>query len=146
VSRELAERVRVALELYQAKKVERIFLSGAARPQEGYDEPAAMAGWLERRGVPRAALILDGHGHRTAATMADAAAAGFRDVLVCTQGYHLPRSLYLARHAGLRAVGVPAASVDKTYLDGAQEFAREGLARAEIVVEVALRGVRPSAE
>ena len=108
LSRELAARVRVALELYRAKKVQRLFLSGAAHPELSYDEPGAMAGWLERRGVPREAMILDRGGFRTAATMADAAARGFRAAIVCTQAYHLPRSLYLARHAGIAATGVAA--------------------------------------
>jgi vancomycin permeability regulator SanA len=142
VSRELANRIRVALELYRAGKVRRVFLSGAARAEEDYDEPAAMAGWLERRGVPRSAMILDGHGYRTAATMANAAAQGFRDVLVCTQRYHLPRSLYLARRAGLGATGVVADDAMTGDYERAHSFIREGLARAETVVEVALRGVR----
>jgi SanA protein len=144
ISRELGERVRVALELYRAKKVRKLFLSGAARPDQSYDEPRAMAGWLERRGVPREDLILDGHGHRTAATMADAAALGFHDVLVCTQAYHLPRALYLARHAGMNATGVAAAPPYGTFIDEAHTFMREGLARAEIIAEVAFRGVRGS--
>jgi vancomycin permeability regulator SanA len=142
LSRELAARVRVALELYRAKKVQRIFLSGAARKELDYDEPAAMAGWLERRGVPRTAMILDGHGYRTAATMADAAAQGFHEVLVCTQAYHLPRSLYLAHHAGLVATGVAALQVRGSFFERARSFTREGLARAETVIEVAFRGVR----
>ena len=66
-----------------------------------------MAAWLEARGVTRADVAGPG-GHRTAATMADAAAVGARSALVVTQGYHLPRSLYLARRAGIDAVGVPA--------------------------------------
>jgi SanA protein len=141
LSRELAMRVRVALELYRAGKVHRLFLSGAAREAEGYDEPAAMAGWLERRGVPRAAMILDRGGYRTAATMADAAAQGFRDALICTQRYHLPRALYLARHAGMAAKGVAAGVAPGTLFERVHSFVRESLARAETVGEVAARGV-----
>jgi SanA protein len=142
LSRELAARVRVALELYRAKKVKMLFLSGAVYPEQSYDEPGAMAGWLERRGVPRDAMILDRQGYRTAATMADAAASGLHDVLVCTQGYHLPRSLYLARHAGLAATGVAGEEPSTNFLVLAHIFVREALARAEIVLEVAFRGVR----
>jgi SanA protein len=142
VSREMAYRLHVALDLFRAGKVERLFLSGAATPT--YDEPGAMAGWLERRGVPRSAMILDPKGFRTAATMADAAAQGLKDVLICTQWYHLPRSLYIARHAGLRATGVPADPTGGVFADRLHSFVREGLARAEIVGEVALRGVQPS--
>jgi vancomycin permeability regulator SanA len=145
LSRELAARVRVALELYRAKKVRTIFLSGAVYPQQSYDEPGAMAGWLERRGVPREAMILDRQGFRTAATMADAVKEGFHDVLVCTQAYHLPRAIYLARHAGLEATGVAGEQPPAQLVPRIGTFIRETLARAETVVEVALRGVRPGA-
>ncbi|HVR02577.1 MAG TPA: ElyC/SanA/YdcF family protein [Polyangia bacterium] len=141
LSRELAMRVGVALELYRAGKVQRIFLSGAWREAEGYDEPGAMAAWFGRRGVPRAALILDRGGYRTAATMADAAAQGLREALVCTQRYHLPRALYLARHAGIAARGVVARVAPATLFDRLHTFVRESLARAETVGEVAVRGV-----
>jgi vancomycin permeability regulator SanA len=137
----LAARTRVALDLYKVGKVRKIFLSGAYSAVTGYDEPGSMAGWLERRGVPHEALVLDRDGHRTAATMANAAAQGYRDALVCTQAFHLPRSLYLARHAGITATGVPGA--DRWYsFEGLRAHMREWLARTEILVEVALRGVK----
>jgi len=142
VSPELEARVSVALELYRAKKVEGFFLSGAFYPEESYDEPGAMAGWLLRRGVPRQAIVLDRQGFRTAATMANAAAHGFRSVLVCTQPYHLPRALYFARHAGLTATGVAARSPPARFFVRAYIFLREMLARPEAVVEIAVRGVR----
>jgi vancomycin permeability regulator SanA len=137
--------VRVALELYKAKKVSTLFLSGAVYPEQSYDEPGAMAGWLERRGVPREAMILDRDGFRTAATMADAAARGLHEVLVCSEAYHLPRSLYLARHAGLVATGVPGIGPPARFLSRLHAFVRESLARTETVFEVALWGVRDRA-
>jgi vancomycin permeability regulator SanA len=142
LSSSLADRCRVALNLYQAGKVQKIFLSGAYHPETPYDEPGAMAAWLERRGVPRAAMVLDRDGHRTAATMANAAAQGFREVLICTQAFHLPRSLYLARHAGMTATGVPAKDEGLGLYDRARSGTREWLARAETVLEVAVRGVK----
>jgi SanA protein len=145
VSPELAARVRVALDLYRAKKVQTLFLSGAFKPEESYDEPGAMADWLERRGVPRDAMVLDREGFRTAATMADAAARGFRAAIVCTQPYHLPRALYFARHAGIAATGVAAESPPAELFVRAYIFLREMIARPEAVLEVALRGVRGGA-
>jgi SanA protein len=138
----LERRLEVALALYRAGRVRRLFVSGASRAAEGYDEPAAMAAWLEARGVPAADVERDEGGHRTAATMADAAARGVRSALVCTQAYHLPRSLYLARAAGIDAVGVAAdgAEVPGSF-DDARLGVRERLARAETIVEVAVRGV-----
>lgn len=97
-----------------------------------------MAVWLERHGVPKDAIVIDPVGRRTAATMANAAALGIRSALIATQGYHLPRSLYLARGAGIDAVGVPATPAGRYFMT----TIRESLARAEIVIEVALRGVR----
>jgi SanA protein len=74
--------------------------------------------------------------------MADAAALGVRSALVVSQRYHLPRALYLARHAGIDAVGVPAQDTHEGWASLAKLFVREAAARAETVVEVALRGVR----
>jgi SanA protein len=138
---ELEERLALALALHRAGRARRLLVSGAAHGD--YDEPAVMAAWLERRGVPLADILLDRGGHRTAATMADAAAWGIRSALVCTQAYHLPRALYLARKAGIDALGVPAggpgAAGGHTVT---RVLVREILARAEAVVEVALRGVQ----
>jgi len=137
---ELAARLEAALAVYRAGRAGKLIVSG--RTDAGYDEPHAMAAWLEARGVPPAALIIDGGGHRTAATMADAAALGVRNTLVVSQAYHLPRALYLADHAGIAAVGVPAPARHRSWFVGLRVFCREAAARAETLLEVALRGVR----
>jgi SanA protein len=139
-TRELEARLETGRQLYHAGLARRIIVSGAARP--GYDEPDAMAAWLERRGVAPADVVIDRGGYRTAASMADAKAAGVESLLVVSQGYHLPRSLYIASHAGLQALGVPAAEFSRTIPDRIFNFVRETTARAEIIVEIALRGVR----
>ena len=82
-SRELAARLETGRRLYAAGRARRIIVSGRSRPD--YDEPRAMATWLEARGVPAADVVLDLGGYRTAATMADTAALGARSVLVATQ-------------------------------------------------------------
>jgi len=139
-SRELAARLETGRQLYRAGLARRIIVSGLAEP--GYDEPDAMAAWLERHGVAPPDLVIDRGGYRTAASMADAVAAGVQSLLVVSQRYHLPRALYLARHAGLEAIGVPAADVERTLPDRIYSFVRETSARAEIILEVAARGVR----
>jgi vancomycin permeability regulator SanA len=139
-SRELAARLEIGRQLYVTGRARQIIVSGLAQPD--YDEPHTMARWLEAHGVPAADVVLDLGGYRTAASMADTAALGMRSMLIATQAYHLPRALYLARHAGIDAVGVPAEMVRRSLLDGARTALRETMARAEIVVEVALRGVR----
>jgi SanA protein len=137
---DLAARLETALALHRAGRAGKIIVSGMARG--AYDEPGGMAAWLEARGVPAADIILDRGGHRTAATMADAAALGVRSASVVSQGYHLPRALYLARHAGIDASGVPADPGDRGGLNGLKVFLRERVARAEALLEVAVRGVR----
>jgi SanA protein len=139
-SLELAARLETALVLYQTGRVGKIIVSGMARG--AYDEPRVMAAWLQSRGVPAGAIVADGGGHRTSATMADAAALGVRSALIVSQRYHLPRALYLARHAGIDALGVPARDTHEGWGSVATLFVRETAARAETVVEVALRGVR----
>jgi vancomycin permeability regulator SanA len=136
---ELAARLATGRALYVAGRAQRIIVSGMVGPDPDYDEPAAMAAWLEARGVPAAAIVRDAGGYRTAASMADAAATGVRSLLIVTQSYHLPRSLYLAEHAGIDAIGVPAPDRGKSFM---HLYVREPTARAESVVEVFLRGVR----
>ena len=139
-SPELAARLETALALYRAGRAGKVVVSGAARGD--YNEPRAMAAWLEARGVKADDIIADEGGHRTAATMKDAAATGVRSALVVTQGYHLPRALFLARRAGIDALGVPAPVRRAGVVSHVLVYCRETAARAESVLEVAVRGVR----
>ena len=141
-SAELVRRLETGLRVYRAGGAQRIIVSGRAEPSVDYDEPGAMAAWLEARGVPAAAVIADRGGYRTAASMADAAAGGVRSLIVVSQGYHLARAIYLARHAGIDAVGVAAPEARRTLDERGRLWLRETLARAEVVIEVAVRGVR----
>jgi vancomycin permeability regulator SanA len=139
-SRELAARLERGRQLYRAGLARRIIVSGLVA--EGYDEPDTMAAWLESRGVAPADVVIDRGGYRTAASMADARAMGVDSLLVVSQAYHLPRAIYFARHAGMSAVGVPAADVRGRSMHAVVMFFREALARTEAIAEVALRGVR----
>jgi vancomycin permeability regulator SanA len=136
---DLRGRLETGRALYAAGRVRRLIVSGLVG--ENYDEPHPMAAWLVARGVPASDIEIDVLGHRTAASMAAAVAHGFRQMLVVTQAYHLPRALYFARHAGIDAVGVTAPSVSSSGVV-ARMGLRELLARPEAVLEVALRGVR----
>jgi SanA protein len=139
---ELEARLDTARALYAAGRARKVIASGGVARKRGYDEPHAMAAWLVARGVKPDDVIVDEGGHRTSATMADSAALGVRSALIVTQGYHLPRSIYLARHAGIDGLGVPAPARRWGLFDWGKVLIRETAARAEVVVEVALRGVR----
>ena len=101
----LRARLEAALELYRAGRVRAILVSGqetAAAP-----EATVMRSWLRTRGVPAADLWSDGGGTRTRETMNRAVAFyGVTDAVVCTQTVNLGRSIYLARQAGIDAVGL----------------------------------------
>lgn len=104
----LEDRLAAALELYRAAKVRKILVSGD-HGAASYDEVGAMRRWLEERGVPGEDVFQDHAGFRTRDTMLRAEAVfEVRDAIVCTQEFHLARSVFLARRAGIDAVGVPA--------------------------------------
>lgn len=133
---ELAQRLTSARDLYRAGKVERIVVSGAVHG--AYHEPDVMLRWLQAQGIPQEAISVDVLGTRTMATMVRAAQVfDVRSAVVCTQAYHLPRSLFLARRAGIDAVGLAA--------DGspyARQTLREIMARTAVLFETALLGLR----
>lgn len=108
VSSMLADRLNTALRLYQAGLAPRVLLSGDGMGP-GPDEVAAMRQYLVDRGVPPSALLEDREGLRTLDTMLRAREVmGLRGGIVVTNPFHVARAVYLARHAGLDAIGVGA--------------------------------------
>jgi vancomycin permeability regulator SanA len=101
----LERRLETALELYRAGRVKAILASGndtVASP-----EVSAMHTWLRERGVPETDIWSDPRGTRTRDTMLNAAGAfDVKDAVICTQAPYVDRALFLARHAGIDAVGV----------------------------------------
>jgi SanA protein len=133
----LEDRLAAALALYRAGKVQRILVSGD-HARSDYDEVTPMRDWLRARGVPADAVIEDHAGLRTLDTMQRAARVfGVRDAVVCTQAFHLPRALYLARNAGIDAVGLVADR--REYVHAAYDRTREVVATAVALLDVAFR-------
>lgn len=99
----LLDRIDCAVDLYTAGRITRVFASGGG----GQDE--IIARYLIARGVPTGVIDLDPDGHRTRASMENAASHGIRDAIVCTQRYHQARSIAWAVHVGIDAVGWVAA-------------------------------------
>jgi vancomycin permeability regulator SanA len=105
-SRTLAERLRVALALYRAHKVGGILISGVG-DGSARDEMVEMRRWLDVRGVPPQHIVSDPGGYRTFDTMWRAAnLLHVSGVIICTQVANVTRSIFLARGAGIDAVGV----------------------------------------
>jgi SanA protein len=86
-----------------------------------------MRRWLIQRGV-RSGLIVEDHaGFRTLDTMERAARVfGVREAVICTQSFHLPRAVFLARRAGIEATGFGAGG-ERPWLS-AGDAVRESLA------------------
>ncbi len=99
-------RMDLAWELYKSKKVNRFLLSGHAGHPTG-DETGPMKRYLEERDVPLVRIHIDGGAHRTWESMVRARCLWRVDeVIVVTNAFHLPRSLFLAQRAGLHSFGV----------------------------------------
>ncbi len=133
----LADRVHRAAALWRAGKVRRVLVSGDHHTWS-YDEPDTMREALEREGVPAGVIFTDHAGFDTWATMVRARQVfGVRSAVVVTQGFHMPRALYLAREAGLHATGLTA---DRHAYgeQGSRSEVREVLSRIKAVADVTL--------
>ncbi len=74
---------------------------------DGYNEPAAMAEFAERRLVPPAKIVQDSNGTSTYTSILNCKKKfKFKSILIITQEYHLPRALYIAHDLGLKAYGL----------------------------------------
>jgi SanA protein len=102
----LEDRVDTAIELYHAEKVDRILVSGDNR-HPSYNEPKAMHEYLITHAVAPQHIIVDYGGRSTYETCLRAREIfGLNRVVLVSQSYHLPRSLYIANELGLDAVGM----------------------------------------
>jgi SanA protein len=127
----LEDRLVCARDAFRAGRARRILVSGDALHAD-HDEVGAMRRWLVSAGVPDDAIDSDPAGYRTRATMERAARVfGVRDALVCTQAFHLARSLFLARRAGIQATGAAAAMRGALVANHAREIVARTFAFCE---------------
>ncbi|MDO8670364.1 MAG: ElyC/SanA/YdcF family protein [Dehalococcoidia bacterium] len=106
----LSDRVDAAVALYKAGRVERLLMSGDARSIY-YDEVTAMQHRAIAGGVPSEAIDLDEAGLSTFDSCYRARTVfGITEAILVSQGYHLPRALYIADSLDIKAVGLKAGS------------------------------------
>jgi len=104
----LRDRVLTGAELYFSGKVEKLLMSGDNRFVD-YNEPESMRQFALSVGVPDEAIVLDYAGRRTYDTCYRAKAIfGVDRALLVTQGFHLPRALFLCNMLGMDTLGVEA--------------------------------------
>src|SRR5215207_8684986 len=133
----LAARVEQASRLWHAGKVEKILVSGDHGTWR-YDEPDTMRKELVRDGVAPEDVFEDYAGFDTWATRVRARQIfGVRDAVVITQGFHMPRALYLADEAGIDATGLTADLQHWGY-QGRKSTVREVLSRVKAVADATL--------
>ena len=104
----LYDRVATGVALYQAGKVDKLLMSGD-NSSPSYSEVAAMRRTAVDLGVPASDIVLDYAGFSTFDSCYRARDVfGLRAVTLVTNGYHLPRALYVCSGLGVEAVGVAA--------------------------------------
>jgi len=101
------ERLETALLLWRNGRVERLLLTGNTDPY--HDEIRSMHRYLTKGGVPERAISVDLEGVSTFDSCWRARGVfGVQKAILVTQAFHLPRAVFLARAAGIDAVGVRA--------------------------------------
>jgi SanA protein len=104
------DRVDKAIEVYKTGKVSKILVSGD-NSTVSHNEVNPVRNYLLQQGVPDADIFLDHAGFDTYSTMYRA-----RDIfkvesmIISTQSFHLPRSLFIAHSLGMTAYGISADS------------------------------------
>jgi vancomycin permeability regulator SanA len=108
----LRDRVNTAIELYKSHRVRALLMTGGIDPGHGGSEPAVMKRLAVEAGVPADAIVLDESGSNTQASVRNAVglmrSAGWRDCLVVSHDYHLPRIKRMLDREGVRSYTVPA--------------------------------------
>lgn len=132
----LAERIMMAVKLYQQGKVKKILLSGDGL-SESHNEPAAMRELALKLGVPATALILDYAGNDTYNSCLNAKYIfNIEKAILVTQRFHLPRALFICNNLGVSSVGVDLMQQKKSKKIMFYRTVREVLATFAACVEV----------
>jgi SanA protein len=137
----LFDRVKAAEDLYRAGRVDKLLLSGD-HSRVNYDEVGTMRKMMLADGIPAADIFTDHAGFDTWDSAQRAKRVFDVDsAVVVTQGFHMARALYEARHAGLEATGFLADRRNYGRVMPRLE-AREALARVKAFGDV-LTGASP---
>ena len=137
----MADRLEVGAALYRDRRVDRVLVSGK-RGNGFLDQVDVMRRQLVRMGVPDRDIFTDHAGFDTWDSMVRARKVyEVRSAIVVTQGWHMPRALWLAKRAGLQAHGVVADRSTTGRLRRGWGL-REVFARVKAVADV-VTGVEP---
>lgn len=129
-----ANRIKAAIELYKAGKIEFILVSGD-NGSIYYNEPTTIKKDLIKGGIPDEKIFLDYAGFRTLDSMVRAKYIfGLDSVTVISQKFHNERAIYLAEKKGLKAIGFNAEGI--TGKQGIKVQFREYFARVKVFLDL----------
>ncbi|WP_083936416.1 SanA/YdcF family protein [Nocardiopsis ganjiahuensis] len=121
----LAQRLDLAVELYEAGRVRAVLVTGD-NGVEHYNETDTMRDYLVAAGVPADRVVGDHAGFSTWESCVRANEVfGVEEATVLTQEFHLPRAVRLCEAAGIDTVGVGAASMSERGVATVYGWARE---------------------
>ena len=121
-------RIDAAEQLYKARKIDQILISGDENSLDGVNEPECMRDSLVARGVPESAIILDGKGYRTICSIINANKVyGLKSFTIISQEFHNERALYQVEHLGLNIENIQAYNAKmpksrRAYLTSIREY------------------------
>lgn len=102
------ERVDMAIQLYEMKKVSKILVSGD-NSTLAHNEVNPAQRYLLSHGIPEGDIFLDHAGFDTYSSLYRARDVfGVTSVIIATQSFHLPRAVFIARKLGMEAYGIRA--------------------------------------
>lgn len=134
-------RIEAAARLFHAGKVEYLLVSGD-HSSDYYNEPLQMQQDLQALGVPEARIVLDYAGFRTFDSVIRAwKVFGQQRFTIVSQGFHVNRALYIARHFDLDVAGFASPGLsDRTnwYM-----LVREKLARMKMMLDLYIFKAEP---
>jgi SanA protein len=137
----LADRLAVGAALYRDGRVDRVLVSGK-RGNGFFDQVDVMRRELVHMGVPDRVIFTDHAGFDTWDSMVRARKVyEVSSAIVVTQGWHMPRALWLAKRAGLQAHGL-VADQSTTSRQRRGWGLREIFARVKAVADV-ITGAKP---
>jgi len=134
-------RINRTIRLYKSGNISRIIVSGD-NGTKNYNESAQMKAELVKGGVPCGVVFCDYAGFRTLDSVVRAKLVfGCDKLVIIFQEFHLERALYLAKRNNVKAVGLIAENVPRSY--DRMGFYREKLARVKGVYDVCLLNKKP---
>jgi SanA protein len=127
-------RIQATVDLYNAKKIEFIVISGDNRKMS-YNEPQDMKRELLLRGIPEERIFLDYAGFRTYDSVIRMNKIfGQSNFTIISQDFHNRRAIFIAMKMNRQAIGYNATDVD--VYNGFKTNIREKFARVKVFLDL----------